>query len=101
MFTATSMLQLPTPLPSKMACWPTPGAPMPPEPPEVVDQLAAVLQDPVLPEATIQYRGPVKTKFQLVLFPLFTLVPSLALIMEPWDALLSWTSTYVTLCVVV
>src|SRR5258708_40067035 len=55
MLTAVSMLQLPLPLPSKMARRPAPGPPAPPAPPELADQLAALFQFEDVVDT--QYRG--------------------------------------------
>ena len=49
-----SRVQLPRPLPSKITALALPGTDAPPEPPEVVDQLAVLFQ--LDAEAATQYR---------------------------------------------
>src|SRR5258708_6680904 len=95
MLTAVSMLQLPLPLPSKIALWLEMGGAVPPGPPDTVDQLEALFQLLVTEET--QYR--LRPKFQLVLFPRSREVPSFARMVIPGLALESLTSVLRTLCV--
>ena len=80
---AVSIVQLPDPLPSKIALCPAVGGAVPPGPPDTVDQLTLLFQ--LLATFDTQYLF--EPKFQFVLSPASTLVPSLACMVIPLDAL--------------